>query len=63
MLTHHVPGMEPALQRIQGSLIATHIRVVMVEMRRDREAKALAYMADKEKGILYLLGLNLTYLL
>ena len=37
MLTHHLLGLDPALQRVQGLLIATHIREVALEMRRDRE--------------------------
>ena len=59
MLTHHLPGMEPSLQRDQGLLTATHIENVAVEMRRDREAKALVYQADAEKGVQDLLGSNL----
>ena len=63
MLTLHLPGMYPALQRFQGSLIATHIVKVAVEMRRDREVKALIRQADAEKRLPYLLGYNLAYLL
>ena len=37
MITRHLPGMEPALRRAQGLLIATHIGNVAVGMRRDRE--------------------------
>ena len=36
MLTHHLLGMDPAFQRVQGFLIATHIKEVAVGMRRDR---------------------------
>ena len=61
MLTHHLPGMEPALQSIQGLLIATHIGDVSVEMRGDRESKDLACQADAEKRVPDLLGFNLTY--
>ena len=63
MLTHHIYGMDPALQRVQGFLISTHIREVVVKTRRDGEAKALARKADKEKGIPELLGYNINYLL
>ena len=59
MLSHHLPRTEPALQRDQGLLTATHIEDVAVEMRRDREAKALVYQADAEKGVQDLLGSNL----
>ena len=41
----------------------THIREVAVEIRRDKEAKALARQAVEEKGVPDLLGSNLTYLL
>ena len=41
-------------------LIATQIGKVVVELRRDREAKALARKADEEKVIPDLLGSNLT---
>ena len=50
MLTHHLPGLDLALQRVQGSLIATHIGEVVVELRQDRESKALACKADNNKG-------------
>ena len=60
MLTRHLLGLDPALQRVQGLLIATHIREVAVEMRRDREVKELACKADEEKRIPNLLGSNLT---
>ena len=59
MLTHHLPGMDSALQRVQGLLIATHTGEVMVNMRKDRDVKALSHKADKEKGIQDLLGYNL----
>ena len=36
MLTRHLPGMDPTLQRFQGLLIATHIGEVGVDLRRDR---------------------------
>ena len=55
--------MYPALQRVQGLIITTHIGKVIVEMRKDMEAKALSHQAYKEKGILDLLGSNLPYLL
>ena len=60
MLTRHLNGLDSALQRVQGLLIATYIREVAVGMRRDREVKALACKADEEKGIPDLLGSNLT---
>ena len=63
MITHHLPGLYPALQRVQGLLIDTHIREVVVDLRKDMESKALARKADKEKWITNLLGSNLTYLL
>ena len=50
MLTCHLPGLDPVLQRFQGSLIATYIREIAVDMRRDRETKDLAYQADAEMG-------------
>ena len=50
MLTCHLPGLEPALQRVQGSIIATHIREAAVEMRRDRETNELSCQEDAEKG-------------
>ena len=46
-----------------GLLIATYIREVGVILRRDKEAKVQACKADKDKGILNLLGNNLIYLL
>ena len=60
MLTRHLPRLDPSLQRFHGFLITTHIREVVVELRRDREVKALSHKADKEKGIPDLLD-NLTY--
>ena len=42
MLTNHLPGLDPALLRVLGSLIATHIGKVAVEFRHDREAKEQA---------------------
>ena len=63
MITRHLPGLDPALQRFQGFLIVTHTGEVAVEMRRDREEKSLALQADKEKGIPDLLGSNLAYLI
>ena len=42
MLTRHLPRMEPYFHRVKGSLIATHIREVVLELRQDREAKAQA---------------------
>ena len=56
-------GWNPDLQRVQGSLITTYIGEVAVEMSRDMEAKYLERQEDKEKGIMDLLGSNLTYLL
>ena len=61
MLTHHLPGLDSALQQVQGPLIATHIGEVTVNMRKDRDARALELKADEEKRIPYLLGSNLTY--
>ena len=63
IIPHHLPGLEPSLQRVQGSLIATHIREVAVDVSRDREEKALAWQADVEKGVPDLLGSKLTYIL
>ena len=63
MLIRYLPGLDSSLQRVQGSLIATDIGEVAVEMRRDREEKSLALQADKEKGIPDLLGSNLAYLI
>ena len=40
MLNRNLPGMDPALHRIQGSLIATNIGEFVVELNQDREAKA-----------------------
>ena len=63
MLTHHLPRLEPSLQRFHRLLIATHTKEIAVEMRRDKEAKSLACKANEEKGIPELLGSNFTYLL
>ena len=63
MLTYHLPGLDPTLKRIQGSLIASHIGEFAIYLKRDRDAKALYCKSDKEKGIPDLLGYNLTYLL
>ena len=63
MLTFHITSLLPPLQRVQGLFIATHIREVAVELSRNKEEKSLSHKADKEKGILDLLGSNLTYLL
>ena len=60
MLTRHLPRLYPNLKKVQGSLIATHIGDVAVEMRRDREVKALACQTDSEKGVMDLIGSNLT---
>ena len=62
MLTLHLPGLDPDLQKFQRLLIATHIRKFVVEIRRDREANVLTRQADEEKGIPDLLGYNLIYL-
>ena len=50
MLTRHLPRLDPALKRVQGLLIATHIGKVAVYMKRDREAKAQARNTDKKRG-------------
>ena len=63
ILTHYLPGIYTALERVQGLLITTHIREVAVEMRRDIEEKALSLQTDKKKRIPDLLGSNLSYLL
>ena len=63
ILTCHLPRMYPSLQRVQGSLIVTHIGDVVVEMSRDIWEEALACQADKEKGIPDLLGSNIICLL
>ena len=47
MLTRHLPGLDPSLQRFQESLIANHIGEVVVDMSRDREAKVLTCKVDK----------------
>ena len=60
MLTSHLPGLDPALQRVHGLLIAITIGEVVVDLRRDKEAKVLAHKADSEKGVPDLLGFNLT---
>ena len=36
MLNQHLPDLYPALQRLHGSLISTHIMEVTVELWRDR---------------------------
>ena len=46
MLTRHLPRLDPALQRVQGSLIANHTEEVAVEMMRYREVKALVRQAE-----------------
>ena len=63
MLARHLPGMDPAFQRVQGLLIATHIWDIAVAMGRGRETKALVCQLDAEKGVPDLLGSKLTYLL
>ena len=63
MLTQHLPWLDPALQRLQGSLIATHIGEVTVELWQERQANALAHKAGNKKGIPDLLGKSQTYLL
>ena len=50
MLTRHLPGLETSLQGVQGSLIATHIGGVAVELRRDKEAKSQSRKTDDKKG-------------
>ena len=60
MLNRHLLGMDPAIQRVQGLLITIHTGDVAVEMRRDREAKAMSRQADEEKEITDLLGYKLT---
>ena len=60
MITRHLPGMEPALRRVQGLLIATNIGNFAVGMVRDREAKLLTCQAYSEKGVPDHLGSNLT---
>ena len=63
MITCHIPRMEPALQRFQVLLIKNHIWEGAVEMRRDREAKAMAHQVNTKKGVPGFLGSNITYLL
>ena len=60
ILTRQFPRLDPCLQRVNGLLIATHIREVTVEMRRDSEEKALDFQADIEKRVPELLGSNFT---
>ena len=63
MFTQHIPRLDRALQRVQGLLIATHIGEVTVKMRRDIEVKVQSHNVYDEKGVLCLLGTNLTYTL
>ena len=42
ILTYHFPGIVPALQRMQGSLIDTHIgEVVVAQVRERSESKGV----------------------
>ena len=63
MFTQHIPRLDLALQRVQGLLIAAYFGEVTVKIRRDREVKVQAREVYDEKGILCLLGDNLTYIL
>ena len=51
MLTCHLPGQDPNLQRVQRSIIATHFGEVRVKWWQDREAKSQAQKEDDDKGI------------
>ena len=62
MLTHHLHGLDPTLQMVQGSLIATHIGEVTLEMRSYMETKVMTNKSEKEKRKQDLLGSNLIYL-
>ena len=46
ILNGQLPRLDPALQRVQGSLIATHIGEVAMKILWDREAKAQAIKSD-----------------
>ena len=48
---------------MQGLLIATYIKEVVLEMQQDREEKAQVREKSKRKVFPNLLGKNLTYLL
>ena len=63
ILTHHLLRLDPALLRVQASLIANNIGKIAVELRCDRDVKAQSIKADDEKGIPDFLGSNLTYLI
>ena len=63
MFTCHLTGMYSALQRLQGSLIVTHIEEVVVKLMQDIEGKALSRKADDKKGIPDLVCSNLVYLI
>ena len=63
MFTQHIPRLDRALQRVQGLLIATHIGEVTVKMRQDIEVKVQARKVYDKKGVLCLLGTNLTNIL
>ena len=63
ILIRHLPRQEPALQHVQGSLIATHIGEVGVELQQNREEKARVVDLGKSKGFTNVLGKKPTYLL
>ena len=43
--------------------MATHIRDITVELRRESKVKAQAHKAENDKGILDLIETNITYIL
>ena len=63
VLTCHLLRINPALQRVKGLLIATHIEDMLVEMIRTQEDKTSVIERVESKGVPDLLGKNLTYLL
>ena len=63
ILTLHLSGLDPAMQRVQGSIMATHIREVAVDMQRDQEEKSQVRKRCVINIFPNLLRKNLTYIL
>ena len=59
----HLPGQDPFLQHFQGSLIASHIGEVTVELLHDHEKRARINDQPDNKGVPEFLRTNLTYLM
>ena len=60
ILIRHIPKHNPALQRVQGYLIASHIEEMALDLQQDREDKMRVREQAENKGVTEFLGTNIT---